>query len=110
LTLPVETHSFSWEKQHAVAVFLAPASDGRRSEATFAGIETGTALMLMPMVLAQLPALASRPKIFSAATLADGAIRFVDALFDGGGGALCPASARVATLRDSMRNYERAYP
>jgi len=33
-----------------------PASDGRRSQATFAGIETGTALMLMPMVLAQLPA------------------------------------------------------
>ena len=56
LTLPGGTHSFSWEKQHAVAVFLAPASDGRRSEATFAGIETGTALMLMPMVLAQLPA------------------------------------------------------
>jgi len=37
-------------------VFLAPASYGRRSEATFAGIETGTALTLMPMVLAQLPA------------------------------------------------------
>jgi hypothetical protein len=36
-------------------VFLAPASDGRRSEATFTGIETGSALMLMPMVLAQLP-------------------------------------------------------
>jgi len=33
-----------------------PASDGRRPEATFAGIETGSALMLMPMVLAQLPA------------------------------------------------------
>jgi hypothetical protein len=56
LTLPGGTHWLSWEKQHAVAVFLVPASDGRRSEATFAGIETGTALMLMPTVLAQLPA------------------------------------------------------
>jgi len=49
-------HTFSWEKQRAVAVFQAPASDGRRLRATFAGIETGTALMLMTMVLAQLPA------------------------------------------------------
>jgi hypothetical protein len=31
-------------------------------EATFAGIETGTALMLMPMVLAQLPAAGKPPK------------------------------------------------
>jgi hypothetical protein len=44
------------EKQPAVAVFLAPASDGRRIRATFTGFETGTALMLMPMVLAQLAA------------------------------------------------------
>jgi len=56
-------------KQHAVAVFLAPASDGRRSEATFAGIETGTALMLMPMVLAQLPAAGKPSKDFNVPTL-----------------------------------------
>jgi hypothetical protein len=84
LTLPGGTHSFSWEKQHAVAVFLAPASDGRRSEATFAGIETGTALMLMPMVLAQLPAAGKPSKDLQRPTLVDEAIRFVDALLDGG--------------------------
>ena len=78
-------------------MFLAPASYGRRSEATFAGIETGTALMLMPMVLAQRPA-AGKPSKSSTSQLVDEAIRFVDALVDGG--ALGPPSARAATLRD----------
>ena len=81
-------------------MFLAPASDGRRSEATFAGIETGTALMLMPMVLAQLPAAGKPSKDLQRPTLVDEAIRFVDALLDGG--APGPASARVATLRDTV--------
>jgi hypothetical protein len=108
LTLLGGTHSFSWEKQHAVAVFLAPTSDGRRSEATFAGIETGMALMLMPMVLAQFLRLASRPKIFSVPTLVDEAIRFVDALLDGGAWPSFGPSGHLA--RHGERTYERAYP
>ena len=59
-------------------MFLAPASDGRRSEATSAGIETGAALMLMPMVLAQLPAAGKPSKDLQRPTLVDEAIRFVE--------------------------------
>jgi len=55
-TLPGATHSFSLREAACSCCVRGPASDGRRSEASFAGIETGTALMLMPMVLAHLPA------------------------------------------------------
>ena len=55
--------------------------------------------MLMPMVLAQRPA-AGKPSKSSTSQLVDEAIRFVDALLDGG--APGPASARVATLRDTV--------
>ena len=55
--------------------------------------------MLMPMVLAQLPAAGKPSKDLHVPTLVDEAIRFVDALLDGG--APGPASARVATLRDT---------
>jgi hypothetical protein len=53
-------------------------------EATFAGVDAGTAFTLMPMVLASFLRLVSSPKIFKVPTPVDEAIRFVDALLDGG--------------------------
>ena len=53
-------------------------------EATVAGVDTGTALTLMPMVLASFLRLVSSPKIFKVPTPVEEAIRFVDALLDGG--------------------------
>ena len=53
-------------------------------EATLDGGDTGTAFTLMPMVLASFLRLVSSPKIFKLPTPVDEAIRFVDALLDGG--------------------------
>ena len=53
-------------------------------EATFAGVDAGTVLTLMPMVLASFLRLVSSPKIFKLPTPVEEAVRFVDALLDGG--------------------------